>query len=320
MATPGSVLREHPSMIPALADGGLRFPCPVATPYITRYRRNVEDAGPRGKRIVHGIFCRLPTRFRQRSECLYSTLFYPLMKDMTKTCGNCGNASLDDQAQFCNRCGAAVPDKPKTPFPVCPACGAVVSDSEAQFCNRCGTKIPPPPLVCSACGVQALDDQSRFCTRCGSLVQPRAQPRNLTCQVCGAPDPGNNSVFCNRCGAPLNRQDSLPVRDDPAPVIVSQKRTTPAAPEVTAFQGGDVQSREKVYASLKSPVASRSPGDAADFQGAGPQRKYGHLPLVSEELRGKETPAPMHQDPDQGSSSGKSPRKQKKGVLGFLKK
>jgi hypothetical protein len=240
---------------------------------------------------------------------------------MTKTCDNCGNATLDDQAQFCNRCGASVPDKPKTPYPVCPACGAVVSDTQAQFCNRCGTKIPPAPIVCGTCGIPAVDDQSRFCTRCGSMYQPKAVPRSTSCPVCGAPDPGNNSVFCNRCGAPLGRPDTQPFREDPAAVIISPKRASPAMPDGAAAISGEHLNRDTgITLSQKPPVSYRQAGETSDFQAGISPRRYGHLPLIADELKGKETPVLMQPDQDTPASAGKSVKKQKKGVLGFLKK
>jgi len=243
------------------------------------------------------------------------------MKYMTKTCENCGNATLDNEAQFCNRCGAAVPDKPKAAYPVCPACGAVVSDTQAQFCNRCGTKIPPVPLVCGTCGIPAVDDQSRFCTRCGSMYQPKTVARSVNCPVCGAPDPGNNSVFCNRCGAPRGRSDTQPFREDPAAVVISPKRASPAMPEGTIAVSREPVSREPgMNLAQKPPVSYRQTGETNDFQVAIPPRRYGHLPLVAEELKRKETPVLMQPDPENAAPAGKNTKKQKKGVLGFLKK
>jgi hypothetical protein len=246
------------------------------------------------------------------------------MKFMTKTCGNCGNAALDNQAQFCDRCGAAVPDKPKTAFPVCPACGVVVSDTQAQFCNRCGAKIPPEPLVCNTCGIPAVDDLSRFCTRCGATYGSKPVPKSTSCPVCGTPDPGNESVFCNRCGAPMGRQGPLPVRrEDPAAVIVSQKRAGSTFPEGTAAGAGwEPPNREPAAQVLqRAPVPyQQQPVDNHDFQVAVPQRKYSHLPLIADELKGKETPASYQPDAETVVPSGKNPTKQKKGVLGFLKK
>lgn len=236
------------------------------------------------------------------------------MNYMTKTCGNCGNAALDNQAQFCDRCGAAVPDKPKTAFPVCPACGVVVSDTQAQFCNRCGAKIPPVPVVCNTCGTPAIDDLSRFCTRCGATYGSKPVTRSINCPVCGAPDPGNESVFCNRCGAPMGRQGPPPVRrEDPAAVIVSQKRAGSSFQEGAAAGAG--------WEPQRAPVLyPQQPADNNDFQVAVPPRKYGHLPLIADELKGKETQVPYQPDPETVVPSGKNTTKQKKGVLGFLKK
>ena len=243
---------------------------------------------------------------------------------MTKTCGTCGNAALDNQAQFCDRCGAAVPDKPKSAFPVCPACGVVVSDTQAQFCNRCGAKIPPEPLVCTTCGTPAVDDLSRFCTRCGGMYASKQVARSVTCPVCGAPDPGNESVFCNRCGAPLGRQGPLPVRrEDPAAVIVSQKRAGSAFPEGSANGAGwEPPNREPAAQEpRRAPAAyQQQPADNNDFQVEVPQRKYSHLPMIADELKGKENAATYQLDPQTAIPSGKNPVRQKKGVMGFLKK
>jgi hypothetical protein len=233
---------------------------------------------------------------------------------MTKTCGKCGHAALDDQAQFCNRCGAAVPEKKKPAFPVCPACDLVVSDELAQFCNRCGTKILPLPVVCNSCGSPAIDNQSRFCTRCGTTFGPKVVSRTTNCPSCGAPDPQGQSIYCNRCGAPFNRQG---VQAAPpsglAPVILTQRKPAGPLPPVT-IPDADWQPWNDIP---PAPEMSGTPGPAIpeqsthqDQQVAIPQRRYAHLPLVADDMR-KDEPAP---------SQKKKTVSQKKGVIGFLKK
>jgi DNA-directed RNA polymerase subunit RPC12/RpoP len=244
---------------------------------------------------------------------------------MTKTCGKCGHAALDDQAQFCNRCGAAVPEDKTPAFPVCPGCGAVVSDELAQFCNRCGTKILPVPVVCSTCGNPAIDNQSRFCTRCGTTFEQKPVLRSATCPSCGAPDPQGESVYCNRCGAPFNRP-GIPKAHHPghAPVIVTQRKSAAPVPQVTV-----PDSDWEPWNDL--PPASGSSGTPGlvmpetsahhDQQIAIPQKRYAHLPLVADEMNKKSEPLTSpHSSDIPGASQKKRAASQKKGVLGFLKK
>lgn len=244
---------------------------------------------------------------------------------MTKTCGKCGHAALDDQAQFCNRCGAVVPEEKKPAFPVCPGCGTVVSDEFAQFCNRCGARIPKMPVACSSCGSPAIDIQSRFCTRCGSTFEQKPIPRNTTCPSCGAPDPEGQSIFCNRCGAPFNRQG---IHGAPplvqTPVIITQRKTAGPLPSVS------VPDTDWEPWSDVPPASgfSGNPGSAIseqpvqqDRQSGVPEKRYAHLPLIADEMKIKgNITSPQHGPDIPGTSPKKKAGSQKKGVLGFLKK
>lgn len=245
---------------------------------------------------------------------------------MTKTCGKCGHAALDDQAQYCNRCGAAVPEEKKPAYPVCPGCGTVVSDELAQFCNRCGARIPKMPVICSSCGIPAVDNQSRFCTRCGSTFEQKPVPRNTTCPSCGAPDPQGQSVFCNRCGTPFN-PSGIQAAHPPAahtPVIITQRK--PAGPlSPVAVPDADWEPWNDL-----PPVSGRSgasgpaiPEQSAQYdqQIAIPEKRYAHLPLIADELKVQGDGKTHQHGPDiPGTSQKKKAGSQKKGVLGFLKK
>lgn len=242
---------------------------------------------------------------------------------MTKTCGKCGHAALDDQAQFCNRCGAAVPEKKKSAFPVCPGCGTVVSDELAQFCNRCGTRIVP--VLCTSCGSPAIDNQSRFCTRCGTTFEQKPVQRNINCPSCGAPATQGQSVYCNRCGAPFNRLEVHAAHQPgQAPVIVTQRKPARSPPAVIV-PGTDWEPWNDVP---PAPLHSGIPGPAMPKQSehhdqliAVPQKRYAHLPLVADEMRKKSEPGSRQYAPDlPDTSQKKKTLSQKKGVLGFLKK
>jgi DNA-directed RNA polymerase subunit RPC12/RpoP len=243
---------------------------------------------------------------------------------MTKTCGKCGHAALDDQAQFCNRCGAAVPEEKKPAFPVCPGCGTVVSDELAQFCNRCGTKIAPVPVTCSSCGSPAIDTQSRFCTRCGTTFEQKPVLRKATCPSCGAPDPQGQSIFCNRCGAPFNRQGTQAGHPaGPAPVIVTQRKAAEPLPLVrvpeTDWEPWNDTPPALGISRAEPPIPVQPVFH--DQQVAVPQKRYAHLPLVAEDMRKKSESGSRQNVPDiPVGSDRKKAGSSKKGVLGFLKK
>jgi len=241
---------------------------------------------------------------------------------MAKTCGNCGHAALDDHAQFCNRCGAAVPEERKPAFPVCPGCGAVVSDELARFCNRCGSKIPPAPLVCSTCGSPAVDSQSQFCTRCGTTF-PLKTARGRICPSCGAPDPTGHSGFCNRCGAPFSGP-AIQGENHPAPatVVVTQRKPATTLPPVVVPDSDWEPWNDNAQDPPQIPghVPPVQPA-YRDQQGAVPQKKYSHLPLVADEMRKRSDAEPprgvadIHNIPSKKKSGSKN-----KGVMGLLKK
>lgn len=246
-----------------------------------------------------------------------------IVKYMTKTCGNCGHAGLDDQAQFCNRCGAAVPIDKKPAFPVCPGCGSVVSDELAHFCNRCGAKIPPVPVICSRCGNPALDSHSLFCTRCGTTFEKRPAFHITTCPSCGAPDPKGQSIYCNRCGAPFNRQDPETEHPLHPPVIITQRkpagpRSPVAVPDTDWEPWNDVP-----YPAHPGSPPPQAPQQYThhEQQADIPKKRYSHLPLVADDMRKKGDPLQRQHAPESfGAPQKKRTGSKNKGILGFLKK
>ena len=56
-----------------------------------------------------------------------------------RTCAKCG-AELEDDANFCIQCGAAVNVAELKKKRKCPKCGALL-DAEYSFCNKCGNPI-----------------------------------------------------------------------------------------------------------------------------------------------------------------------------------
>jgi hypothetical protein len=233
---------------------------------------------------------------------------------MTRKCGSCGIPAPDGESKFCNRCGSAIVDEPESRFPVCSTCGAMVADPEAQFCDKCGGPVRKI-IACPTCGNPAINENSKFCTRCGTtFVKPG------TCPGCGSPIPDEQSVFCNRCGTPL--RGAAPAAA-PASVVVTKKRTSlpvqePAA-EWDPWSDGSAEYDAQPLGPMvypRQPPVTDEPANRAPQISMAP-KKYSHLPLIADELKGAKTPYV----PDRSDAPAKErPAKKKGGVLGFMKR
>jgi rRNA maturation endonuclease Nob1 len=234
---------------------------------------------------------------------------------MTRKCGSCGIPAPDGESKFCNRCGSAIVDEPEPQFPVCGTCGAMVADPEAQFCDKCGGPVKKT-IACPTCGNPAIDENSKFCTRCGTTF---AKPN--TCSGCGFTIPDDRAVFCNRCGTPIRGAQPATA---PSSVVVSKKRTAlpiqePAA-EWDPWTDGSEEFDPRPTAP-QEPAYTREPVDEPVYRA--PQismapKKYAHLPLIADELKGAKNPHTGHGEGPE-SPSKERPAK-KKGVLGFMKR
>ena len=220
---------------------------------------------------------------------------------MTRKCSSCGTPAPDGESRFCNRCGAAIVDEPEPQFPVCGTCGMQVADPKAQFCDKCGGPIRKT-TACPTCGNPAIDENSKFCTRCGTTF---AKPG--TCPSCGFVNP-EEAGFCNRCGAAL-RAAAAPAAapSSPSPsVVLTMKRVPLPVPEETPAADWDPWS--------DSPGGPETPLPAPQIQV--PQKKYSHLPLISDELKDYKKPSASMDD----FPAPVKPAPRKKGVRGFMKK
>ena len=92
-------------------------------------------------------------------------------------CRKCG-ASIQDDANFCPKCGIAVEAAPDDAERHCWKCGARLQH-DAEFCPNCGVTVPQwDDTHCSKCGA-LLADEANFCHVCGAVV---------TKQICCEPD------------------------------------------------------------------------------------------------------------------------------------
>jgi len=230
---------------------------------------------------------------------------------MTRKCGKCGIPAPDDEAVFCNRCGAGIIEETEPDFPLCPSCGMVVSDELAEFCNRCGTRIPAVPPVCPGCGIPAIDNESQFCTRCGTPFSQAAVP------VRKKEPPARQSAASVLVQPKKSAHPKLPAKHEPEPDWDpwTDEGTFDEMPAPLPVQN------QKKYGHL--PLVADEPAApvrGSDRQVSVPPKKYAHLPMIADELKDKSTWSGDYDGGDLPGSSQKGRKPpQKKGMLGRFK-
>ncbi|OPY36436.1 MAG: Double zinc ribbon [Methanoregula sp. PtaU1.Bin051] len=218
----------------------------------------------------------------------------------------------------------------------CDKCGAPAADNQSQFCNRCGGPVKDLPdsalPVCKKCGFPALDTKSEFCTRCGSRFTGEPQTKLPVCRNCGHEIPDPEAGFCNRCGTP-SRGPGAGVKpaQAPEPVVLAKRRhavTPETAADWSPFSEDD-EGTGAVQALLDRKKRGRlpiGPGAAGDLNGSPPEhgypleKKYAHLPLVSDEMRALKPDAESLLPDDGSRGAKKTDSAGKKGLMNFFKK
>ena len=87
----------------------------------------------------------------------------------------------------------------------CPTCCEQVDD-DALFCNNCGAKMPvkllPGMVLCPHCN-KAVREGIRFCTNCGGSMVEEPKPEGKECPNCGWTTTDMSLMFCDKCGRRL---------------------------------------------------------------------------------------------------------------------
>ena len=118
----------------------------------------------------------------------------------TMCCKHCG-AKIDGDSTYCCECGQYAAHGEDVGSIYCKHCGVKI-ESDCSYCYACGKAVVPrgsvPTMYCKHCGVE-IDKDSTFCFKCGKNVKRQAGTPMLYCKHCGLLI-DEDSVFCNKCG------------------------------------------------------------------------------------------------------------------------
>lgn len=142
-------------------------------------------------------------------------------------CESCGE-QVDDDALFCNNCGAKMPVKLMPGMVLCNHCNKAVREG-VRFCTNCGHPMIKEAVIeqrgalkeCPNCGFKTNDPDKMFCDDCGRRLvgeggeevakeEPKPkEPTQKVCTNCGFRIFDAETMFCNDCGRRLVEESEL---------------------------------------------------------------------------------------------------------------
>ena len=132
-------------------------------------------------------------------------------KNFCETCCE----EVDEDALYCNNCGAKMPVKLMPGMVLCPHCNKAVREG-IRFCTNCGgsmieePKPEPTGRYCPNCGWEPTDPDTKFCDKCGRRLEGGEEeegvkpeelvPVKQVCPNCGFTKIAAGVAFCDECG------------------------------------------------------------------------------------------------------------------------
>lgn len=157
------------------------------------------------------LFCNICGRRLLEGESCDCTMYERALQ-----CPECG-ATLDDEDEFCGRCGVVFSTDFSKDLFQCPECGRIVSEDDRlcrcgailvgegnMICPGCGAEVPEASMKCDICGRAFVEDITE-CPACGRRVDKDA----LAC-LCGVVFSDRvGGVECSLCGNTVEFEDKF---------------------------------------------------------------------------------------------------------------
>ena len=135
---------------------------------------------------------------------------------------------VDEDALYCNNCGAKMPVKLLPGMVLCPHCNKAVREG-IRFCTNCGgsmlvetpeekeeKKSKEGVKTCPFCGWETDDMDVEFCDGCGMRIseseevkaaEEKKEPCKKVCPSCGWSIFDAETMFCDKCGMRLEEAE-----------------------------------------------------------------------------------------------------------------
>ena len=148
---------------------------------------------------------------------------------MDKTFCECCGEQVDEDALFCNNCGAKMPVKLMPGMILCKNCNKAVREG-IKFCTNCGHSMleeekPKALKECTNCGFTTNDPDKMFCDDCGRRLvmeggdpveekkEEKKVPTKKICTNCGFTIFDIDTMFCNDCGRRLVEASEVEIEE-----------------------------------------------------------------------------------------------------------
>ena len=203
----------------------------------------------------------------------------------------------------------------------CPECGASVSD-EARFCTKCGAKLPEQ--VAPAAEVPEPAEPVAAATAEPVEYEPVAadaplqKEASITCPSCGHANPAH-APYCEACGAPLSAElsEMFTGSQSQPEVVTSQPQDGESTATVGSERPRPVESNATQAADAPAPTPQAA---ASQTAGSKPVQQQGQ-PVSQQSQSGQQQNQTVYNQPtgqNAGDGSGEEKAEHTKAVLSLV--